>query len=79
VNGRLFTMNIFDHIYINFFATGALIATLFNIAVVLYFFIIPKKAKATTVMILIYFFIMIQNTGYLLTSSFYHPLSAFHR
>jgi PAS domain S-box-containing protein len=72
-------MNIFDHIYINFFATGALIATLFNIAVVLYFFIIPKKAKATTVMILIYFFIMIQNTGYLLTSSFYHPLSAFHR
>lgn len=72
-------MNIFNHIYINFFATGALIATLFNVAVVLYFLIIPKKAKATTAMILIYFFIMIQNLGYLVTSSFYHPLSAFHR
>ncbi len=72
-------MNILGFTYINFYATGALIATLFNIAVVLFFLIIPKKSKATTSLILIYFFIMFQNIGYLITSSIYHPLSAYHR
>ncbi len=72
-------MNIFNYAYINFFATAALIATLFNIAVVLYFLIMPKKSKATTDLILIYFFIVFQNIGYLITSSIYHPLSAYHR
>jgi hypothetical protein len=72
-------MNILDYTYINFYATGALIAMVFNIAVVLFFIIMPKKSKATTDLILIYFFIMIQNLGYLITSSIYHPLSAYHR
>lgn len=72
-------MSIFDFTYFNFYSTGSLIATIFNIVVALFFLIWPKKTRATKTLIFVYFFIMFQNIGYLITSTIYHPLSAYHR
>ena len=72
-------MKLLDFTFFNFYSTGSLIATIFNIAVILFFLIWPKKSNATSYLILIYFFIMLQNLGYLITSSICHPLTAYHR
>lgn len=65
--------------FLNFFSMGSIIATVFNIAVVIVFLFMPKKDKATIRFMLVYLFISIQNIGYVITSLWYHPLGAYHR
>ncbi len=72
-------MSLGADLYLNFFSMGAIIAMIFNIAVVAVFLLMPKKDKATIRFMLVYLFISIQNTGYVITSIWYNPFGAYHR
>ncbi len=72
-------MSFGGNLYLNFFSMGAIIATVFNVAVVIVFLLMPKKDKATIRFMLVYLFISIQNIGYVISSLWYHPFGAYHR
>ena len=68
-----------NHIYFNFFTIGALIPVVLHILITLFFFSIPEKSRATFHLGFAYLFTTLLNFAYLIASSYYHPLAAYHR
>ncbi len=66
-------------IYFNFFTIGALIPVVFHLLITLFFFSIPEKSRATFHLGCAYLFATLLNLAYVIASSYYHPLAAYHR
>ena len=66
-------------VYFNFFTIGALIPVVFHLLVTFFFFSIPEKSRATWHLCIAYFLLTLFNLAYVIASSTYHPLAAYHR
>ena len=66
-------------IYFNFFTIGALIPVVFHLLITLFFLSIPDKSRATLHLGVAFLFITLFNFAYVIASSIYHPMAAYHR
>lgn len=66
-------------VYFNFFTIGALIPVVFHLLITFFFFSIPEKSRATWHLGIAYFLLTLFNFAYVVASSTYHPLAAYHR
>ncbi len=72
-------MNLTQYIYFDFFTIGSLIPSL-SVTMLGYFFLVIKnKSKASFHIGMGLLCIGIFNVGYIISSTFYHPMAAFHR
>lgn len=66
-------------IYFNFFSICALIPTIFGIILSYFLISIKNKSTATSILGLNLLFLSIFYLAYFVSTTFYHPLSAYHR
>ncbi len=66
-------------IYLNSFSIGSLIAVTFFIVTSVFLLSLKQKSRATYHLGLAFALLAVFNFGYLISSSVYHPLAAFHR
>ncbi len=66
-------------LYLNSFSIGSLIAVIFFGFISLFLLTVKNKSKATLHLGIGYAMMAVFNIGYLISSSIYHPLAAYHR
>ncbi|HOD15529.1 MAG TPA: methyl-accepting chemotaxis protein [Spirochaetota bacterium] len=64
---------------LNSFSIGSLIATVFFIVTGAFLFSIKQRSRASYHLGMAFIYLAIFNVGYLVSSTIYHPLAAFHR
>lgn len=72
-------MEIHNNIYFTFFSTGSLIPVIALGYITIFLLAIPKKSYSTTHLAYGYFLMTIFNFAYLISSSVYDTLAAYHR
>ncbi|MCX7678013.1 MAG: ATP-binding protein [Spirochaetes bacterium] len=72
-------MDFLHHIYFTFFSIGSLIPVLALGYIAYFLIVIPKKSTSTIHLAIGYLLMTIFNFAYFISSSFYHPLAAYHR
>lgn len=72
-------MNFLQSIYLDYFTVGSVIPVLFQFICSAVFFRVKDKSPATRVVSSALFIYGVFVSGYIIASTFYHPLAAFHR
>ncbi|MDX1958658.1 MAG: SpoIIE family protein phosphatase [Leptospiraceae bacterium] len=70
---------LFLHTYFNFYSFGTLLVEIFTLLCAAFFLGLPNKSSSTFHLGLAFFFLFLFNTGYLIASSYYAPIAAYHR
>ncbi len=68
-----------DILYLNAFSIGSLIASVFFGVMAVFLLSVKNRSKATLHLGLAYAIMAVFNVGYIVSSSIYHPLAAYHR
>ena len=72
-------MKISNIVYLNSFSLGSLIAVIFFLTTALFLLSVKNKSKASWVIGISFALLGMFNIGYLVSSTIYHPLAAYHR
>lgn len=68
-----------EYLYLDFYSFGALIGTIFTLAVSLFFLTLKDGSKPSRFYGWAFFSMFVMNVAYTLAAAFYHPMAAFHR
>ncbi|MBP7584275.1 MAG: HAMP domain-containing protein [Spirochaetes bacterium] len=71
--------DLFDNIYFSFYTFGSINAAVFSLSAGMFMLAVKNKSRATLCLGLMCLFNSLQNMGYVLAATWYHPLAAYHR